>query len=68
MGKWFFKALVFLGLYMLVYSFYAVQKIDSNTLQLKNAFEELQAKHNKLVTVVRYIDERGTHADIQKCK
>lgn len=53
-----FKFLVLFSIYMLLYSFWAVDKLDTRTYELKSCFEELQAKHNKLVEIVRYMEER----------
>jgi hypothetical protein len=39
-----------------------IDKVDSNTLVLKERLEYMRVQHNKLVDVVRFYHEGGTHA------
>ena len=58
MSKVLFRLLVILGIYMLVHSYWAVGELDMRIHELKNSFDEVKAKHNKLTAIVKILSER----------
>ena len=58
MLKFLFRLLVIFGIYMLIHSYWAVGELDMRTHELKNNFEEVKAKHNKLTAIVKILSER----------
>ena len=58
MLKLIFRLIIIFCVYLFLRCCWAVEVLNDRTIELKNAHEELQAKHNKLVAIVRYIEER----------
>jgi hypothetical protein len=58
MRKWLFRFFVIFLLYVLFRTAWAVDRLESNQLILKNCFEEVKAKHNKLKEIVRLFHDR----------
>jgi len=53
------KVLITIAIFLLLWCLIAVDEMDSRTYELRNLFNEMRAKHNRLTNIVKGLHNYG---------